>query len=64
MRLNCNRLKSPPNSNVIHRAKDYADPLAKLLLLIGKLLVTLQLKEDKGSQADALVATIWSRLRR
>lgn len=33
--------------------KDYSDPLAKLLLLLGRLLVNLHLREDRGSQADA-----------
>ena len=33
--------------------KDYTDCIAKLLLLLGRLLITLQLREDGGSHADA-----------
>ena len=33
--------------------KDYADPLAKFFLVLGRLIITLQLKEDKGTHADS-----------
>ena len=33
--------------------KDYAEPLAKLFLVFGRVIITLQIKEDQGTHADA-----------
>ena len=32
--------------------KDYAEPLAKLFFILGRLIIILHLKEDKGTHAD------------
>ena len=32
--------------------KDYAEPLAKLFLIFGRVIITLQIKEDQGTHAD------------
>ncbi len=32
--------------------KDYAEPLAKIFLIFGRVVITLQIKEDQGTHAD------------